>query len=63
MYITILLLGVLLTGLILLIVGAVFLLKVKSKVVGLALIAIGMLFSLGATAIFLAVTISTSSMG
>jgi hypothetical protein len=56
-------LGVLMTGLILLIVGAVFLLKAKSKVVGLALIAIGMLFILVTSAIFLALIISTNSMG
>ena len=63
MFITILLLGVLLTGLILLIVGAVFLFKAKRKVVGLVLIAIGMLFTLAAPAIYLALVISTSTMG
>ena len=63
MFITLLLLGVLLTGLILLIAGAVFLLNGRRKGVGLALIATGMLFILVPSAIFLALTISTSSMG
>lgn len=63
MFITILLLGVLLTGLMLLIIGVVILLKGKSKAVGVALIAVGGLFILVASAIFVAALISTSTMG
>jgi hypothetical protein len=60
MFITILLLGVLLSGLILLAVGIVLLLKVKNKLAGLLAIAVGLVFTLASSAIFLALVITTS---
>ena len=63
MFITILLLGVLLFGLILLAVGVVLLIKVKNKLAGLLAIAIGLVFTLVTSAIFLSLVISTSVMG
>ncbi len=63
MYITILLLGVLLFGLILLTAGVVLLLKVKNKVAGLLAIAVGLVLTLASSAIFLALVITTSVQG
>ena len=63
MYITILLLGILLFGLILLTAGVVLLLKVKNKLAGLLAIAVGLVFTLASSAIFLALVITTSVQG
>jgi len=65
MFITILLLSVLLFGLILLAIGVVLLIKVKNKLAGLLTVAVGLVFTLVASAIFLMliITTSTSSMG
>ena len=63
MYITILLLGVLLFGLILLAAGVVLLLKVKNKLAGLLAIAVGLVLTLASSAIFLALVITTSVQG
>ena len=63
MYITILLLGVLLLGLILLAAGVVLLLKVKNKLAGLLAIAVGLVLTLASSAIFLALVITTSVQG
>ena len=63
MFITILLLGFLLFGLILLAIGVVLLLKVKNKLAGLLAIAIGLVFTLVTSTIFLSLVISTSVMG
>ena len=63
MYITILLLGILLFGLILLAAGVVLLLKVKNKLAGLLAIAVGLVFTLASSAIFLALVITTSVQG
>jgi uncharacterized membrane protein len=50
----------LLSGLILLAVGIVLLLKVKNKLAGLLAIAVGLVFTLASSAIFLALVITTS---
>jgi hypothetical protein len=63
MFITILLLSVLLSGLILLAIGIVLLLKVKNKLAGLISIAVGLVFTLVASAIFLSLVITTSIQG
>lgn len=60
MYITILLVGVFLFGLILLAAGVVLLLKVKNKLAGLLAIAVGLIFTLVSLAIFLSLVITTS---
>lgn len=65
MFLTILLLAILLTGLVLLAVGIVLLLKAKNKLAGWVMVAAGLVFTLLASGIFLMLTItaSTSSMG
>ena len=63
MFITILLLGVLLFGLILLAIGVVLLIKVKNKLAGLLAIAVGLVFTLVSLIIFLALIITTSVTG
>ena len=63
MFITILLLGVLLFGLILLAVGVVLLIKVKNKLAGLLAIAVGLVFTLVSLIIFLSLIITTSVQG
>jgi hypothetical protein len=63
MFITILLLGVLLFGLILLAVGVVLLIKVKNKLAGLLAIAVGLVFTLVSLTIFLSLIITTSVQG
>lgn len=65
MFITLLILAVLLTGLVLLGTGVVVLLKAKNKLAGWIMIAIGVMFTLFSLGIYLALTIttSTSSMG
>ena len=60
MFITILLLGVLLFGLILLAVGVVLLIKVKNKLAGFLAIAVGLVFTLVSLTIFLSLIITTS---
>jgi len=65
MLITILLLAILLTGLVLLATGIVVLVKAKNKLAGLVVVAVGLVFTLFSSAIFLMliITTSTSSMG
>jgi len=65
MFITILLLAILLTGLILLAAGVIVLLKAKNKLAGWVVVAVGMVFTLFSSAIFLMLTVTTtmSSMG
>ena len=63
MFITILLLGVLLFGLILLAVGIVLLIKVKNKLAGFLAIAVGLVFTLVSLTIFLSLIITTSVQG
>jgi len=65
MFITILLLAILLTGLVLLAAGVVVLLKTKNKLAGWVVVAVGLVFTLFSSAIFLMLTITTatSSMG
>ena len=63
MFITILLLGVLIFGLILLAVGAVLLIKVKNKLAGLLAITVGLVFTLVSLTIFLSLIITTSVQG
>ena len=63
MFISILLLGVLLFGLILLAVGVVLLIKVKNKLAGLLAIAVGLVFTLVSLIIFLSLIITTSVQG
>jgi hypothetical protein len=65
MFITILMLAILLTGLVLLATGVVVLLKAKNKIAGWVIVAIGLVFTLFSSVIFLMLTIttSTSSMG
>jgi hypothetical protein len=65
MLITILLLAILLTGLVLLATGIVVLLKAKNKLAGWVVVAVGLVFTLFSSAIFLMliITTSTSSMG
>ena len=63
MFITLLLLGVLLFGLILLAVGVVLLIKVKNKLAGFLAIAVGLVFTLVSLTIFLSLIITTSVQG
>jgi len=65
MFITILLLAILLTGLVLLAAGVVVLLKTKNKIAGWVVVAVGLVFTLFSSTIFLMLTITTtvSSMG
>jgi hypothetical protein len=63
MFITILLLGVLLFGLILLAVGVVLLIRVKNKLAGFLAIAVGLVFTLVSLTIFLSLIITTSVQG
>jgi ABC-type proline/glycine betaine transport system permease subunit len=63
MFITILMLGILLTGLVLLAVGLVLLLKAKNKIAGWVVVAVGMVFTLFSIAIFTLLTITTSIQG
>lgn len=65
MFITIILSAILLTGLVLLAVGIVVLLKSKNKLAGWVVMAVGGVFTLFSVAIFLMLTItsSTQSMG
>lgn len=63
MFITILLLAILLTGLVLLAVGIVLLLKAKNKLAGAVVAAVGLVFTLFSVAIFLSLIITTSIKG
>jgi uncharacterized membrane protein len=63
MAITLLLLGILLFGLILLAIGAVLLFKVKNKLAGILLVAVGLVCTLSALSIFLSLIITTRTMG
>ena len=63
MFETIILLTILLTGLVLLAVGIVVLLKAKNKLVGGIVAAVGLVFTLFSIAIFLMLTITTSVQG
>jgi len=63
MYITLLLLGILLFGIILMAIGAVLLIKAKKKVVGMLLIGAGLVFTLFSLGIFLSLIITTSVQG
>ena len=63
MFITILLLATLLTGLVLMAVGIVLLLKAKNKLVGWVVAAVGLVFTLFSVAIFLSLIITTSIQG
>lgn len=54
------LLGTLLFGLVLLSIGIVLMLKVKNKLAGILVIAVGLVFTLFPIAIFLFLTITTS---
>jgi hypothetical protein len=60
MLFTIILLGILLSGLILLTLGVVLLLKVKNKLAGLLTIATGLILTMVASALFLALVITTN---
>lgn len=60
MFITIVLMAILLTGLVLLAAGIVVLLKAKNKLAGGIVVAVGIVFILFSTAIFLMLTITTS---
>jgi hypothetical protein len=59
-FITILLLGALLLGLILLAVGVILLVKVKNKLPGLLSVVVGLVITLSTSAIFLGLVITTS---
>lgn len=63
MFITILLMAILLTGLVLLAVGIVVLLKTKNKLAGWVVAAVGMVFTIVSTAVFLMLIITTSVQG
>lgn len=63
MYITLILLGGLLLGLVLLATGILLLIKSKNKLVGALVTAIGLVFTLFTTGIFLFLTITTSVQG
>jgi hypothetical protein len=63
MFITILLLAILLTGLVLLAVGIILLLKAKNKLAGWVVAAVGLVFTLFSVAIFLSLIITTSIQG
>ena len=60
MFFTIFLLAILLSGLILLTVGVVLLIKVKNKLAGLLTIAAGLIITFVALALFLSLVITTS---
>lgn len=63
MYITILLLGLLLLGLVTSAIGIVLLIKIKNKIAGALVTIIGMVFTLFPIGIFLFLTITTSAQG
>lgn len=60
MFITILLSGLLLFGLVILAVGIVLLIKAKNKLAGALATAIGLVFTMFSVAVFLFLTITTS---
>ncbi len=65
MFITLVLLTILLTGLVLLVAGIVVLIKSRNKLAGWLVVAVGAVFTLFSVAIFLMLTITSSvqSMG
>jgi hypothetical protein len=63
MFISLLLLGILLFGLVLLAIGVILLLKTKNRFVGMLAIAIGLVFTILPLVIFLMLAISTTTMG
>ncbi len=63
MFITVLLLGLLLFGLVLLATGVVLLIKAKNKIWGALTAAIGLVVTLLPIVIFLALTVTTSVQG
>jgi hypothetical protein len=63
MYITLLLLGVLLFGLVLLATGIVLLIKSKNKIAGALATALGLVLTLCPIGIFLLLTVTTSVQG
>lgn len=63
MYLTILLLALMLTGLVLVATGIVVLLKSNNKLAGWIVLAVGATFSLFSGGVFLLVTISTTVRG
>ena len=63
MFLTLILLGVLLFGLVLLATGIVLLVKAKNKIPGALATAIGLVFTLFPIVIFLFVTVTTSVQG
>lgn len=63
MLVTILLIGTVLFGLILLAVGGVLLLKVSNKLPGILVIAAGLLFTVSPVMVFLALTVARTSTG
>jgi len=65
MFLTILLLAILLTGLVLLAVGVVVLIKTKNRLAGWVIVATGTVFTLFSIAVYLMLTITTriQSMG
>jgi hypothetical protein len=63
MFITVLLLGILLLGLVLLATGVVLLIKAENKILGALTAAIGLVFTLLPIGIFLALTVTTSVQG
>ncbi len=63
MAITLLLLGILLLGLILLSIGAILLLKLKNKLAGILLVFVALVCTLSALSVFLSLIITTSTMG
>lgn len=58
-----LLLGILLFGLVLLVTGAVLLLKLKNKIAGILVMAVGLLFAFATLAGFMFLVITTRTMG
>ncbi len=60
---TIILLAILLVGLVLLAVGIVLLLKAKNKLAGWVIVAVGLVFTMFSSAIFLMLTVTTSVTG
>jgi len=63
MFITILLLAILLTGLVLVAAGIVVLLKSRNKLAGWIMLAAGIVFTLFSGGMFLFLTITTSARG
>ncbi len=63
MLITVLLAGGLLLGLVLLAAGIVLLIKVKNKIAGALVTAIGVVFTILPIVVFLALTVTTSLQG